>query len=140
MAVHQATAKAREYALLHSRPVFLELMTYRRGHHSTSDDSTRYREVDEIDYWHDNQNCMKRFRGYMESKEWWDEDLESSMRESERRAVMTALETAEQRPKPPMSSIFEDVYAEMPANLKQQQEELNAHIAKYPEHYADNGH
>ena len=140
MAVHQATAKAREYALTHSRPVFLELMTYRRGHHSTSDDSTRYREVSEIEYWHDNQNCMKRFRGYMESKEWWDEELEVSMRESERKAVLTALETAEKRPKPPMSAMFEDVYAEIPTHLKQQQDELNAHIAKYPDHYANLGH
>jgi 2-oxoisovalerate dehydrogenase E1 component alpha subunit len=26
----------------------IEAMTYRRGHHSTSDDSSRYRDADEV--------------------------------------------------------------------------------------------
>lgn len=137
LAVHQATAKAREIALAESRPVFVELMTYRRGHHSTSDDSTRYRDVNEIEYWNAHQNPMNRFRNYLEAKGWWDEASETSMKEEERAAVMLALETAEARPKPPRAELFNDVYAEIPEHLAKQQRELEEHIAKYPEHYAE---
>lgn len=42
-AVYEATRKARDYIIEHSKPVLIEAMTYRVGHHSTSDDSTRYR-------------------------------------------------------------------------------------------------
>lgn len=42
LAVFHATKVARELALEESRPVLVEAMTYREGHHSTSDDSTRH--------------------------------------------------------------------------------------------------
>ena len=44
-AVYRATKEAREIALKESRPVLVEAMTYREGHHSTSDDSTRHVRV-----------------------------------------------------------------------------------------------
>lgn len=50
-AVYNATKAARDIAVRESRPVLIEAMTYRLGHHSTSDDSTAYRSVDEISSW-----------------------------------------------------------------------------------------
>ena len=47
----QVMSLARETAITHSAPVLVEAMTYREGHHSTSDDSTRYRDVEEINAW-----------------------------------------------------------------------------------------
>ena len=44
-AVHDCVTQARNYILEKSKPVLLEMMTYRVGHHSTSDDSTVYRET-----------------------------------------------------------------------------------------------
>lgn len=41
LAVYNATKAAREICLKEQRPVLIEAMTYRIGHHSTSDDSTR---------------------------------------------------------------------------------------------------
>ena len=42
LAVYQATKKAK--VLAHTNhPVMIEAMTYRLGHHSTSDDSSAYR-------------------------------------------------------------------------------------------------
>mmetsp|Transcript_100521 Transcript_100521/g.287909 ORF Transcript_100521/g.287909 Transcript_100521/m.287909 type:complete len:173 (+) Transcript_100521:1133-1651(+) len=40
-AVYAATKAARELAISNSCPVLIEAMTYRVGHHSTSDDSSR---------------------------------------------------------------------------------------------------
>lgn len=41
LAVYNATAQARAYALEKGAPVLVEAMSYRSGHHSTSDDSSR---------------------------------------------------------------------------------------------------
>jgi 2-oxoisovalerate dehydrogenase E1 component alpha subunit len=67
-AVHQAVSAARELALKKNCPVLIEAMTYRGGHHSTSDDSTRYRDASEIKYWQDHFDPLVRFRAYIESK------------------------------------------------------------------------
>jgi 2-oxoisovalerate dehydrogenase E1 component alpha subunit len=39
-AVYNATREARSIAISDKRPVLIEAMTYRVGHHSTSDDSS----------------------------------------------------------------------------------------------------
>lgn len=65
LAVHEATRKAREFILKEGRPVLIEAMTYRQGHHSTSDDSTRYREVAEIKHWKETCDPIDRTRNYL---------------------------------------------------------------------------
>ena len=47
--IAQATTEARRMCIEEQTPVLIEAMTYRVGHHSTSDDSTRYRATDEIE-------------------------------------------------------------------------------------------
>lgn len=44
-AVYCATAEARSIALKQQVPVLIEAMSYRSGHHSTSDDSSRWRKA-----------------------------------------------------------------------------------------------
>lgn len=46
-AVYHGTKLARDLIIDQKKPAFVEFMTYRRGHHSTSDDSTRYRDKKE---------------------------------------------------------------------------------------------
>ena len=48
LAMYTATAEARKLCLALNKPVLMEAMTYRLGHHSTSDDWTRYRTSDEV--------------------------------------------------------------------------------------------
>lgn len=83
-AVKMATEQARKLALEKNCPVLIEAMTYRRGHHSTSDDSTRYRSISEIKHWHDNFDPVSRLRLFMESKGWWNAEAEQNMRDRER--------------------------------------------------------
>ena len=40
----------------------VECMTYRSGHHSTSDDSSRYRAADEISHWRTARDPVERFK------------------------------------------------------------------------------
>ena len=48
LAVYNTVKEAREIAITENKPVLIEAMTYRIGHHSTSDDSSAYRSVDEV--------------------------------------------------------------------------------------------
>jgi 2-oxoisovalerate dehydrogenase E1 component alpha subunit len=139
-AVKTATEQARKLALEKSCPVLIEAMSYRRGHHSTSDDSTRYRSLTEINLWQQTQDPVTRFRLFMEDKGWWNEEKEVALRDSERMAVLQAMETAESKAKPPLEKMFDDVYAEKPYHILKQEQELLEHIQKYPDHYTQSEH
>jgi len=140
LAMFSATRAARNLIIEKSRPVLLEAMTYRIGHHSTSDDSTRYRGAEEIRLWQENDDPMMRFRKYLEAKGWWNENMENTMRDEERNNVLQALERGEKKEKPPLSGLFDDVYDSKPPHLIEQENSLLEHIAKYPSHYQNQGH
>ncbi len=57
------------------------------GHHSTSDDSTKYRPVDEIEWWSSARDPVARFRQWIESNGWWCSEDESELRKSARKQV-----------------------------------------------------
>ncbi|XP_074594105.1 branched chain keto acid dehydrogenase E1 subunit alpha [Brevipalpus obovatus] len=135
LAVYVATAAARQICIEESKPVLIEAMTYRIGHHSTSDDSTAYRSVDEVRYWHQKDHPISRLRQYMELRGWWNEEQEKNWKEETKRQVMQAFVSAEKRLKPHVSEMFKDVYDEMTPALKEQYEELNEHLKAYGEHY-----
>lgn len=138
-AVHQATRDARAYALKNDKPVLIEAMSYRGGHHSTSDDSTRYRSSDEISHWSENYSPITRIRLYMESKGIWSSDQEAALRKQARVDVLNAMKQAEQSLKPPVDQMFEDVYDVIPPHLQKQKEELMAHLEKYGDKYGLEG-
>lgn len=135
LAVYDATQKAREYIRTNGRPVLLEAMSYRQGHHSTSDDSTRYREVAEIKKWKSESDPIERVKKFLMAQQLWSEAQDDSLREEERKNVLDAIQKCEKKNKPPLSSMFEDVYHTKPKHLQQQEQEMLAHVAKYPEAY-----
>lgn len=59
----------------------------RIGHHSTSDDSSAYRSVDEVNYWDKQDHPISRLRHYMVTRNWWDEEQEKSWRKKSRKRV-----------------------------------------------------
>lgn len=134
-AVYEATLEARRYALEHNKPVLIEAMTYRVGHHSTSDDATRYRSQEEIDYWTGDRSPMSRVRKYLEKRGLWDEVKEKEVRSTARKDILEAIKKAEAQVKPSRSELFTDVYDELTPNLKEQKRELEEHLAKYPDAY-----
>jgi len=59
-------------------------------------------------------------------------ELEPQLRTEINAEINDALAYAESRaPKPPLASLFEDVYAEMPWHLREQRKELEAEIAAH---------
>ncbi|XP_058282262.1 2-oxoisovalerate dehydrogenase subunit alpha, mitochondrial isoform X2 [Hylobates moloch] len=134
-AVYNATKEARRRAVAENQPFLIEAMTYRIGHHSTSDDSSAYRSVDEVNYWDKQDHPISRLRHYLLSQGWWDEEQEKAWRKQSRKKVMEAFEQAERKPKPNPNLLFSDVYQEMPTQLRKQQESLARHLQTYGEHY-----
>jgi 2-oxoisovalerate dehydrogenase E1 component alpha subunit len=57
------------------------------GHHSTSDDSTKYRPVDEIEWWRSARDPVARFRKWIESNGWWCSEAESELTNNVREQV-----------------------------------------------------
>ncbi|KAI4307204.1 hypothetical protein L6164_030416 [Bauhinia variegata] len=135
LAVYSAVHTAREMAISEKRPVLIEALTYRVGHHSTSDDSTKYRPIDEIEYWKMARNPVNRFKRWVERNDWWDDNKELELRSSVKKQLLQAIHVAEKTEKPPLEEVFNDVYDQPPSNLKEQERQLRETIKKRPKEY-----
>ncbi|CAL8081133.1 unnamed protein product [Orchesella dallaii] len=135
LAVYNATKRAREMAVKENRPVLIEAMTYRIGHHSTSDDSSAYRSVDEVRFWDSTDHPISRLRNYMLNHGWWNDDKEQEWKKKSKTAVMEAFARAEKKLKPDWRLMFTDVYEQMTPDLKQQLQGMEDHLKKYGDHY-----
>ena len=60
---------------------------HRIGHHSTSDDSSAYRSVDEVSYWDKHDHPIGRLRRYMVARDWWSDADEKAWTKETRRQV-----------------------------------------------------
>ena len=112
-------------------PTLIELVTYRGGAHSTSDDPTRYRPKDE---WKDFPlgDPVERLRKHLEGLGHWSEaqheSLEVKMAEKVNNAWKEACSygTMTEPPFLDVKLMFEDVFAEMPEHLEKQRDKMLA--------------
>lgn len=133
-AVREAMKRAREIAV-QGKPVLVEAMTYRVSHHSTSDDSFAYRARVEVEDWKRRDNPLTRLRKWMESKGMWDDAREKEARDALRKEILKGISEAEKDKKPPLRSMFEDVYEGLTEDHKAQMKKLRETIEKYPNEY-----
>ncbi|KAJ7643953.1 branched-chain alpha-keto acid dehydrogenase E1-alpha subunit [Roridomyces roridus] len=132
LAVIAAVREARKRTLEQGRAVLVEAMSYRVGHHSTSDDSFAYRQRTEVEDRKRIDNPIARFRLYMESQGWWNATEEEELKARLKADVMKALKRAESLPRCELGELFTDVYAgEEPWNIKEQRAELTGLLKKY---------
>ena len=122
LAVYTKTLQAVERARNNHEPTLLELVTYRLGPHSTADDPTRYRGVEEVEEWA-KRDPIIRFRRYLEKRGLWSADADKALWEELEEVVRKAVDNMPQEPPRP-EIIFEDVYAEVPWHLGEELEEL----------------
>jgi 2-oxoisovalerate dehydrogenase E1 component alpha subunit len=132
LAVHAATARARTAAVAGQGPTLLELVTYRMEGHSTSDDPRAYRPETLVEPWK-RKDPIQRVRSHLLRRGALDEAADARLRDEVRDELVAALREAEARPpKPPLASMFDEVYA---APLRQQREgleELESAVADDP--------
>lgn len=121
-ALFEVVSQAKKRALEGKGPTLIEAMTYRMGAHSTSDDPSRYRKDEEVEKW--KPFCpIKRLALYLEKKGQWSAEEEAEWKQRVNAEIDAAVETAKDCPKPPVESLIEHVYFEVPQILKQQLEE-----------------
>lgn len=135
LAVYNVTKAARKLCIEESRPVLLEAMTYRIGHHSTSDDSTAYRSVDEVRYWDETDHPITRLRHYMVNKGWWDEEKEKTWKDESKKQLMQTFARAEKHKKPSPEHLFTEIYDEPVPFLEEQRKAMKRHVLQHKDHY-----
>lgn len=122
-AIHAIVSEARQHCLDGKGPVLIEAMTYRMGAHSTSDDPSLYRPQGELALW-EGKCPILRLRRFLESKNLWNEEKENAFTEQITNEITEAIEAAKRAPKPPMRSLIENVYFEVPPSLETEYHEL----------------
>jgi 2-oxoisovalerate dehydrogenase E1 component alpha subunit len=134
-ATYNATQKAREYVLKNNKPIVVESMQMRIGHHSTSDDSTAYRPAEDIEIWNTVEHPIYKLKNYMKNRNWFNEAKEIEYVKGVRKLVLAQMNLSEKIPKPNWREMFNDVYDEMPKHLRDQMKEMEQHIEQYKQHY-----
>ncbi|XP_067640970.1 2-oxoisovalerate dehydrogenase subunit alpha, mitochondrial [Eurosta solidaginis] len=134
-ATYNAMKLVREYVLRENKPVVFEAMTYRVGHHSTSDDSSAYRSTEEIEIWNSVEHPISKLKSYMVRKGWFNESEEKEFIKDVRKKVLKQIGLSEKKLKPNWKEMFDGVYDKMPVHLAEQMNELEQHISKHKEHY-----
>jgi 2-oxoisovalerate dehydrogenase E1 component alpha subunit len=132
LAVHASVRSARARAAAGEGPTLVECVTYRLEGHSTSDDPRAYRPPEVVAPWKEKDPIL-RMRRYLEARGALDAEADARLREEVRLELQRAVAEAEALPaKPPIETLFEDVYAEP---LRQQREglaELQSALAADP--------
>ncbi|GAA5897786.1 hypothetical protein JCM5296_006074 [Sporobolomyces johnsonii] len=115
LAVYLACKEARRKAVEGKKPVLVEAMTYRVGHHSTSDDSSAYRSLDAVDSIKKLDSPLFRLRRYLESRSppLWSSAVDDSTKSAHKHAILREFQKAEKERKPPLEAMFADVFAKV---------------------------
>jgi 2-oxoisovalerate dehydrogenase E1 component alpha subunit len=131
LAVYAVTQWAAERARTGGGPTLIELVTYRAAAHSTSDDPARYRAKDDQEHWPLGDPIQRLKQHLIKIGEWSDvrhqalsAELEALVAASWKEAV--TFGTMTDPPRLDADLMFEDVFKEMPQNLRRQQALMRA--------------
>ena len=128
LAVYAATRWARQRALANQGATLIELFTYRAAAHSTSDDPSRYRPVGEAQGWPLGDPILRLKRHLIRLGAWSEErhrQLEAEIGDEIRDAAKEAERqgTESEGPQLSASTMFDDVFKEMPWHLRKQRQD-----------------
>lgn len=74
-------------------------------------------------------------RKWLEEQAWWSTEEDTEFRKETTKAVRTAFAKAEKVKKPPLGSMFTDIFAEPSEDLVEQREQLKKILETYPTEY-----
>jgi 2-oxoisovalerate dehydrogenase E1 component alpha subunit len=137
LAVYAATRWAADRARANFGPTLIEMFTYRVEGHSTSDDPSVYRPKDAGAKW-PLGDPLERLRGHLVALGAWDDERHEALAAEIADEVRTAQREAETHGTLVSSTIdfpqdvrtmFDDVFADMPWHLREQQAQMVAELA-----------
>jgi len=136
LAVYAATQWAADRARSNLGPTIIEHFTYRKEGHSTSDDPTGYRPKDAPAKW-PLGDPVERLQQHLRAIGEWDDERQARLDEEADAEVRAAQKEAEANgvlraatidfPQQ-VETMFEDVFAELPWHLREQQAEMLAEL------------
>jgi len=131
LAVLAASRWAAERARSNLGPTLIEWITYRAGAHSTSDDPSRYRPADDWQHFPLGDPIARLKQHLIQLKAWSDAQHDALQKALEAEVLAAQKEaevhgTLQDGHIPPLASMFEDVYKDMPPHLKDQLAQLEA--------------
>ncbi|WP_114522158.1 3-methyl-2-oxobutanoate dehydrogenase (2-methylpropanoyl-transferring) subunit alpha [Altererythrobacter sp. ZODW24] len=139
LAVYAAQKWAADRARSNAGPTLIEYFTYRAEGHSTSDDPSAYRSAQEREEWPLGDPVMRLKKHLIELGE-WSEEQHAAMDLACADEVKTATKEAEKNGilghglHHPFSTMFEDVFEELPWHLQEQSEQaIREREIKWPE-------
>ena len=131
LAVLAASRWAAERARSNLGPTLIEWLTYRAAAHSTSDDPSKYRPADDWSHFPLGDPVARLKRHLIALGAWSDEEHAATQKELEAEVAAAQKEaerygTLTDGHTPPLATMFEDVYKEMPPHLHDQLRQAGA--------------
>jgi pyruvate dehydrogenase E1 component alpha subunit len=129
IAVFDRFSAALEKARTGGGPTLIEAITYRLSDHTTADDATRYRSDEELrTSWE--HEPIKRLRQFLITAGYWDQQRDEQLHAACEREVEQATQAYLDTPPPEPESMFDYLYAQLPAALQPQREELSNKVKR----------
>jgi 2-oxoisovalerate dehydrogenase E1 component alpha subunit len=124
IAVRDATARALARARAGEGGSLIECLSYRLSDHTTADDASRYREEEEVrSHW--KEEPLPRLRAFLAAAHGWSKDDEEALQTSLVAEMDAAADTYLATEPEPAHTMFDHLFAEVPATLAAQREALD---------------
>ncbi|MCZ7589461.1 MAG: thiamine pyrophosphate-dependent enzyme [Gaiella sp.] len=109
-------------------PTFVEAVTYRTAPHGTADDPSLYLDPKRVAT-EEERDCVSLYEGYLRRLGLLDDETAAAVREEALATMREAIEAAESEPLPGPELVFEHAYADPPATLARDLDELRSAYA-----------
>ena len=123
LAVFEATREAVERARRGDGPTLIEAVTYRTAPHATADDPGAYIDVERVED-EKKRECVGRYEAYLHRAGILHDELAAAIRADAADAMRAGIAAAEAEPRADPALVFEHAYADPPATLRSDWEEL----------------
>jgi pyruvate dehydrogenase E1 component alpha subunit len=124
------TRKAMQAAREGQGPTLIEAFTYRMGAHTTTDDPTRYRLASELEAWK-LKDPVERVKAYLVRTGSADAAFFDAIDAEAAEIGRTVRNACLSMPDPEPTTMFENIYAEPNALLREEREQLTAYLDSF---------
>src|ERR1700760_5145531 len=111
-------------------PTLIEAFTYRMGAHTTTDEPTRYRLASELEMWK-LRDPIERVRAYLVRNGLAEPEFFTAVEAEAKQVGARVREACRTMPTPPPLAMFDDVYAEPTAILREEREQYAAYLESF---------
>jgi pyruvate dehydrogenase E1 component alpha subunit len=123
LAVNEVTTEAVARARAGDGPTLIDCLTYRLSFHNTTDNPSAYLPEGWLER-AEREDPIPRLEAYLAGRELWDDAARAAMDAEIAEHLDAAVETALAMPAAGPDDIFDSVYADLPARVRGQRDEL----------------